>query len=425
MTSPIERLPAEVFDLIASGLALPAYQELRLASRQLHSLSISPFSKKYFTDVTTTLGSPSLDRLVNISKHGYFRESVVLLDIKVLTHRDYKLLTNIQKVGIYPPPKRFAVVPGIQQKHISGESTLYDDVLGRQYPQCITGRLTKVLECFPNCKKIRFRGHHSEPIGWQSIAMPFGDQLFRARCFEAVFDAIIASKIQLESLSMAKKKKGISLRKCADLTYPILHYSYSSSPQLQHCFAHLRSLTITTATAYTRAGPRGSGWEKELGLFIACAPNLRKLTLSLDRRGLVSHDSAAIIRSLALSCRLSSLETLHLTNCALQEVDLLQFLTTHAASLTCFHLTHVRLLSWDWESFWVSLQKIPGLRRVHLADLKGPSGRTHIFFGGDQKKSKCVLDVEKAGREMCELLDEVLAAVREDESNVPNGVHVV
>lgn len=413
MTSPIERLPVEVFDIIAASLDLPAYQHLRLSSRQLHSLSLSSFSKKYFTDVTTTLGSPSLDRLVNVSKHGYFRASVTLLDIKLLTHRDYKALTNIQKVGIYPPPKRFPVVPGVPRRDINGEATLYDDVLGRNFPQCITDRLTKALESFPNCQKIRFRAHHTEPIGWVSIPMPGGDQLFRARCFEAVFDAILASKIQLEEFSMAKRKGSVSLRKCVDLTYPILHYSYSSSPQLLHCFAHLKPLTVTTATAYSRGGMRRVGWEKELGVFVACAPNLKHLSLSLDRRGLVGHDSASVIRSLALSCRLQALQSFHITNCALHEVDLLQFLAAHATSLTSFNLTHARLLSWNWEAFWTSLKDVGGLRRIRLADLKGPSGGTHVFLWRDQKKPKLVLDVEKDGGDMSEMLDELVAVTQE------------
>ncbi|KAF2824895.1 hypothetical protein CC86DRAFT_48362 [Ophiobolus disseminans] len=419
MTSPVECLPVEVFDIIASGLDTPAYQQLRLTSRQLHLLTLSTFAKRCFSELTTTLGSPSLDRLVRVSKHGYFCKAVTFLDIKLLNHRDYMLLTNIHKVGIYPPPKRFSSVPGVKQEHISSEATLYDDVLGPQYPQCITARLTRALEGFPNLKRIRFRARYNDPNVWRSIAMPEGDQVFRTKCFQAVFDAILKSEIQLEDFSTAKQKRSTILSKSASLAYPALQFPFSTMPSLQHCFARLQSLKLAIVAAHN-GDSRIPGWENGLSQFLACAPDLRSLTLSLDRTRHVSHYSAAIIRSLALSCRLEALESFHLLNCSLHESDLIKYLITHAKSLTCISLSTMQLLTWNWETFWTSLQGLGALRRVHVACLEGVRGLV-TFRCGNSLKSKLVLDPQKAESSMGEMLEDLAAAVRGEGSWVPDA----
>jgi hypothetical protein len=407
MTSPIERVAVEVFDIIASSLDLVAFQHLRLTSRQLHLLSLSPFAKRYFSRLSTTLGSPSLDRLLAISKHGYFCGIVVQLDIKLLTHRDYKLLTNIQKVGIFPPPKRFPVVPGIKQEHVSGEATLYDDVSGRsaKYPGCITERLTRCLGNLKVLKNINLRTHRAEPAEWQALPIPGGDTLFRTRCFKAVFDAVLKSGIQLDEFGMAKQAK---TTKALNLAYPVLECLI---PSLGHCFEHLHCLSLAVVTA-SNGDARASG----ITQFIACAPNLKKLTLSLDRPALVSDPSATIIRSLA-ALHLPLLTTLHLLNCAVHEADLITFLVAHASSITSINLSGVRLLSWDWETFWDSLKGLDQLRRVRLARLHwDPSEMQFLWI--HRKKRKFVIDAHRARRPMCELLDDLVAAVRRERAHV-------
>jgi hypothetical protein len=89
MLSPIERLPVEVFDIIAANLHLPEFQNLRYASRQLHLFVYSSF-KHCFSDQTTTLGPSSIDRLVKIASHDHLRHAVKALHIRPLSHRDYE-----------------------------------------------------------------------------------------------------------------------------------------------------------------------------------------------------------------------------------------------------------------------------------------------------------------------------------------------
>lgn len=332
MSVPFERLPVEVFDIIAAYLDLPEYQALRLASQRLHLLSLSTFTKEYFTKLITTLGSPSLDRLVHVASHCHLSKFVTALEIRLLNHRDYKDLTKIARIGIFPPPKRFTKVSCIKSEHIAQESTLYDDVLHNRQPKCISEPLVRGLRRFVNLKGIRFRAHQIEPFGWLAGAMPEGDQVFRSRCLRAVLDAVVKSGVELESFSMGKEKGSISLSKCANVPYPALQLPVEYLQRLNACFSTLVSLTLSIVAEHG-AHHRLPGWENGVSHFISSAPNLKHLTLSLDRKFHVSQYGARIIRSLSDSTHLENLESLHLCNTTMHESDLAKFIKTHASTL--------------------------------------------------------------------------------------------
>ncbi|KAF2249235.1 hypothetical protein BU26DRAFT_519374 [Trematosphaeria pertusa] len=93
--------------MVIADLALPDYQALRLASKQLYTLTLMAFSSSFFSKRKTTLGTPSLIRLRRVSCCKHFAGSVSLLEVKLLNHSDYELLQQIDRVGIYPPPNRF------------------------------------------------------------------------------------------------------------------------------------------------------------------------------------------------------------------------------------------------------------------------------------------------------------------------------
>lgn len=408
MSSAFERLPLEVFDLIARNLTLPAYQSLRLASHRLNSLSFSSFSKNYFSELATTLGSGSLDRLVQIANHRYLSGAVQLLDIKILCHRDYKILTKINRIGICPPPKRFPKVPGVRSENISKECTLYDDVFSRNYPRCIVDRLVSSLRGFSKLSAFRFRAYHSEPFGWLSSAMPEGDHLFRARCFQAVLEAILKSEIQLSDFSLAKGRRTTHLRKCANLPYPSIQLPFRSLTAMRHCFARLESLTLTIVAAYN-GDSRVPGWEDGLSNILACAPELKSLMLSLDRKSRISHYSAAVIHSIALSCQLANLQSFHLLNCSLHQIDLAKFLTSHVITLTHIILANVRLLSGDWPSLWLLLLEFRSLSFLRLASLEGTKSPV-LFRKNEQERLKITLDAERSTRSMHDLLNDLIIA---------------
>ncbi|KAH7392167.1 hypothetical protein DE146DRAFT_132745 [Phaeosphaeria sp. MPI-PUGE-AT-0046c] len=417
MTSPIERLPVEVFETILSELDLDHYKKLRLSSRQLHSLSLSPFAKNYFSGVTTTLGSPSLNRLVNISNHAYFRHVVTQLNIKLLTYRDYKTLTAIRRVGIFPPPKRFPVVRGVRPTEIKEESTLYDDLKNLGHAKCITERLTRSLVNLENLKIVCFRALHTEPQGWAFRDMPVGDQIFRQRCLQAVLQCIIESGVQLEELSMAKRTrtKSNQVVKSADLECPAFQLHGSAASSLSHAFNHLQTLTLSLISKRDGSASTASG-DIYPSQFLACAPNLKHFTLKLDRGTNRSNDSAAVFRHFARFCRLSALETFHLSNGALFSTDLEQFLVPHAHSLCAITLYGVHILSGTWASIWTALKSFRILRRLTAVKLDDPDSITSL-----RKYQKKTLDVESSGNSMEDMLEALVVSSFADNST-PQGL---
>lgn len=410
MPSPIEWLPVEIFDVITVDLDLPAYQALRLTSRRLHLLSLSSFARKYFSELVTTLGSPSLDRLVNICRHRYLSSAVALLDIKLLNHEDYKALTKVSRIGTWPPPKRFSRMPAVKREHISGESTFYIEVFSSDYPDCIVDRLVRSLKGFRNLKAIRFRTYNLEPFEWRATTMPLSDQLFRTRCFQAVLDAIIKSEVDLQEFSMAKVKKS-AISKCADIPHPTMLLSARHLGRLRSRFSNLTTLTLSIV-AGCDGDARTPGWENGLGKLIATAPNLKHLALSLDRNCRVSRYSATVLHSLALSCRLSKLNEFQLYNCLIHEEDLMIFVNAHSASLSKLVFADIHLLTGSWHSLWVALKTLGKLQCLRLATLEGTNSPV-MFRGRVKERFKTTLNARKSGRPMTDMLDSLIASCDE------------
>lgn len=405
MTSPFECLPTEVFDIIAAHLDLPEYQTLRLTSQRLHLLSLSTFNKKYFTKVITTLGSPSLDRLVNVANHSHLSRLVTTLEIRLLNHRDYKDLGKIARIGIFPPPKRFPKVSCVRNQDISRESTLYDDVLANRQAKCITERLTRGLQGLENLTAICFRAHQIEPLGWKTIAVPEGDETFRSRCFRAVLDAVVKSGIALETFNMGKEK-GYILNKSPNVPYPALQLPLEYLQRLRAPFSGLKSLTLSVVAAHN-GHHRLPGWENGLGRFISSALNITHLSLSLDRKAQVSQYGARIVRSLSDALQLEYLESLHICNTTVHESDLAKLVKVHAETLQRINLTNIVLLTGNWLVLLNTFKGVKGLQTLRLAHIEGV-GSPVQSRQRDKERRKLTLDINKNERAMAEMLDEVI-----------------
>ncbi|KAF9690801.1 hypothetical protein EKO04_011186 [Ascochyta lentis] len=418
MTSPFECLPAEVFDTIAASLNLPEYQTLRLTSQRLHLLTLSTFTKKYFSKLITTLGSPSLDRLVSVASHTHLSQSVTTLEIRLLNHRDYKDLTKITRIGIFPPPKRFPKVSCIRSEHIVQESTLYDDVLANRQGRCITERLARGLLRLDNLKAIRFRAHQIEPLGWKTIAVPEGDDVFRSRCLRAVFDALVKSGIELETFSMGKEKSFASFSKCANVPYPALQLPLEYLQRLRPCLQGLETLTLSIVSQHN-GHHRLPGWENGVSRFISTAPGLRHLTLSLDRKCQVSQYGARIVRSLSDSIHLQNLESFHLCNTTVHESDLAKLVKTYAETLQQLVLTNVCLLTGNWVALLSTFKLAQHLRYLRLASIDG-AGSPMQCRQRDKERPKVTLTAGEQGPRMRDLLDELRRACMD----VPISVYV-
>ena len=397
-----------MFEIIVSDLSLDAFLALRIASRLINHLSFSSFAQKYFSKLNTTLGSASLDRLVHISKHDYLSQAVTVLDIRLLAHRDYKLLKQISRLGKFPVPKRFPKLSGVRPEDSTQEATLYDDVLKSEFPRFIIDRLSFSLRAFSKLKSIRFRTCHTEPHGWRSTTMPEGDQLFRSKCFYAVVNAIIKSEVTLEEFSMARGKRLTTLSRCANLIYPTLALPFASFNALQFSFANLKSLTLSIITAHN-GNARVPGWENGISSVIATAPSLENLALSLDRDCSISHYSAAVIHSLALSCRIPNLQIFQLVNSSLHEGDLVSFMKEHTEKLSQIILSDIRLLTGSWTSLWTSFQSFHNLQCLRLASLEGTQNPV-LFRRRNKERLKITLDSQKAERSMTSMLDDLINA---------------
>ncbi|KAJ4993610.1 hypothetical protein SVAN01_00664 [Stagonosporopsis vannaccii] len=401
MTSPFECLPAEVFDIVAAYLDLPGHQTLRLTSQRLHLLSLSSFKKRYFAKLITTLGSPSLDRLLHVATHTHLSPVVTTLEIRLLNHRDYKDLTKIARIGIFPPPKRFPKVSCVRTQDMAQEATLYDDVLANRQSKCITDRLSRSLARLPNLSTLRIRAHHPEPLGWEKVAIPDGDCVFRTRCVRAVLDAMMLSgpTLRLQTLSLAKEK-GHTPSKLLNAPYPALQLSLDLLQRLRAPLATLQHLSLSVMAAQSAPDHhhhRLPGWENSLPRFVACAPALTFLTLSLDRKTCVSEHGARIVRALSDSLRLEHLETLHLCNASAHESDVAKLVKTHAQTLSEVGLGNVRLLTGKWSGVFGALKAVPGLATVRFVGLEG-GGRPGSFRRRrDRERRKMVFERGKEG----------------------------
>jgi hypothetical protein len=400
MLSPLERLPVEVFDLIVANLHLPEYQTLRLASRQLRLLTFSTFTKQYFAERTTTLGSISLDRLITVASHDHLRYAVKTLHIRLLNYHDYKTLRDISRVGKFPPPKRFRRVLGVRDEHITDEAKTYEDVVKNGCPKRILNGLATALRGCSNLKTLRFRLNNADR------GKPHkGDELFRAKCFQVVLEALAESKVKLEKLGTAKGKRRMIFYKSANPPYSALQLSLQTSQALQYCFSDLESLTLTVL-CNCEGGARLPGWENSIGNFIANAPKLKDLALSLDPQLHLSRYEAAVIRSMATSCRIKKLECFHLIIGMLHAEDLITFLRAHG-SLRQLTFSDLHLLTGTWTSIWASMKDLTELRCVRLASLSDASD--YIVVSACDRP-KITLDVNKDKRPMPDMLDDLIAA---------------
>jgi hypothetical protein len=248
--------------------------------------------------------------------------------------------------------------------------------------------------------------HHNEPLDWKTIAIPEEDAVFRSRCLRAVLDAVVKSGVELETFSMGKEKSSVSLSKCANVPYPALQLPVEYVQRLGSCFSNLESVTLSIISDHHRTH-RLPGWENALSRFISSAPNLKHLTLSLDRKVQVSHHSARIVRSLSDSVYIEGLESLYLCNTTAHESDLAKLVKTHAAPLQRLNLANVCILTGNWLALLTSFKSVHNLSSLRLADIEGRSSPVQ-FRHREKERQKVTLDTTKNERTMDQMLDDLI-----------------
>jgi hypothetical protein len=391
MTSQIERLPVELFELVAASLELLSCKNLRLTSQRLRFLIHPLFVECAFSRLKTTLGSPSLGRLVNVSRCENLRGAVKVLQIQLLTSSDYHTLAAISRVGRFPPPKRFPRVPGIQDRHVHDEATTLKYVLESRYPTRLYDSLVKALRGFTNLEAVHFYPRNDQPAACRRLISE-DDRLFRSRCFQVVVDAIVQTNVRLLEFRMAKCRRGTALHKEATLPFSVLNVPAQSLHALCHRFSHLQTLTISVLTVYDDIS-QVPGWQKWIASIVATAPKLRNLTLSLDRSAYV----ASAFRSLASSCTCPNLQVFQLMFCALHADDLVSMISSHSATLRRALFSDLRLVTGTWLSILHALKECKKLEHLRLSSL---SEENHPI----QR-----LDVRRENRDMAGMLEEIIA----------------
>lgn len=410
MPSPIESLPVELFDIILSNLDLAAYQSIRLSSRLLHLLSFSAFTDHYFSKLKTSLSASALERLIAIAGHQRFQHRVTSLDIRLLNFQEIGTLREISRIGIFPPPKRFAKLR-FRPQQIADEVSLYDSVTPTITSKCIADRLSRALKGFKKLTIIKFRAHSTNSPAPDGL-MHETDNLFRVRSFQAVIDAIVTSKIQLHEFRMAKSDRFVSQSKCANVPYRAFHLPLRTFQALEQQFSNLHSLSLSVSSA-TNGQSRDPAWEYALRNFVSSAPSLRHLALSFDSYQLNPNSTTRIFHSIAQSRGLELLQSFHLANCKVHEKDLVTFLTTHTETLQHLSLTDVQFVAGDWSRLWTCLWAVASLGYLRL-DLPDRTDFPTMLRGSMQGRLKMTLDSQKARRPMSELLVDLAEALHLD-----------
>lgn len=410
MPAPMERLPVELLDLVVHCLTLPNYQSLRLVSRQIYALTLSTFSSRYFSKRTTTLSTPSLARLLQVSA-SHLSPSVSLLDIKLLNHEDYQSLYKISRVGIYPPPKRFQQVANIRPQDISREYALFDHMRLNDDPKDVVRSLGHALEQLSQVRTVRLR------VNDETLQSNFpGEQdeeeeysMFVHACFRAIIAAIIRSGAKLHDFSVIKGTKVRPSTKSANLIHPAFKFSFPMFLSLSKAFSSLRSLRLSIRTDY-HGNSRVPGWQNGISQFIATASALEELTICFPPTDTEPAFKAAVMQSLASSLDLPKLKIMQLYGSVVDEQALSNFAKVHS-SLRQITLTDVRLLNGSWSAYLRTCRASLNLETLRLAFLQQSEVPRDIWWNrGNRRKSKLVMDTTDNAeqRSMNEMLTEAI-----------------
>ncbi|KAL5420409.1 hypothetical protein PMIN04_006482, partial [Paraphaeosphaeria minitans] len=387
-------LPQELVDLIVVHLSLQDRQALRLASKQLYALTFTTFSNTYFSRRVTTLGVPSLSRLVQLSAHPNLSGCVYLIDIKLLNYEDYGNLREIDRVGIYPPPKRLQRVPQVKIGDISQECKLLDYMRTHKDPKAVVHPLSRALKGFRNVKTIRFRVNGLTLYGNPYIsAEDEVYQYFLSACFTAVLDAIIRSGVRLQEFTLIKNTTIRPLSKSANLDYSAFNLPIPFMFSLKSAFTFLKSLRLSIRTHHN-GNSRVAGWEKGVAQVIATASSLEKLTICLQATDSKPWFRAAVIQSICRSVQLPMLKSLQLYGCVVDELDLIALIKTHTSSLRRLLISDTELRSGAWSSILNTFKEDLDLDLLRLQYLQQNTAPRVVRWFPDHIRNSSKLNID-------------------------------
>ncbi|PVH98279.1 hypothetical protein DM02DRAFT_52095 [Periconia macrospinosa] len=399
MRAPIECLPLELIDLIVAQFSLSDYQSIRLSSKHLVYLTLSSFCDRFFTRRTTTLASPSLDRLLRVSKCRHLADKVLFLDVKLLNRADYESLQQISRVGIYPPPKRFPRVPHVKLDDIKQEAELFEYMRHSKDPKTVTDKLARALRHLRNLRTVRMRVNGATLSSVPSEV--YDDHEFLAASFRAVSGALLKSELMIEQLYTSKGTSIRATTKSANLNYS----AFILPVPLTQAFCSLRSLSLSLCT--DSIDSRVPGWERNISRFISAAPALEELVLCTQLNYGMYQWRIAVVRSLARSVRLSNLRNLQLHGFHVSEADMKAFIHAHSHALRNVTIRKCHMQEGTWGSLIASFKGLD-LEYLRMVKLQQESIPKHMYWTphGGGKRNKIVLDIR--GKLPSKRMDEML-----------------
>ncbi|KAJ4360843.1 uncharacterized protein N0V89_001410 [Didymosphaeria variabile] len=397
MTSKMERLPQELVDLIYLYISPTDRCTLRLVSKQLYFLTLTNFGNTVFSKRVTTLGVASLSQLLQASGHPQFSGCVNLLDVKLLNYEDYGNLQKIDRVGIYPPPKRLPKVPQVKTGDIRRESKLLEYMRTHQDPTAVIHPLARALKRLRNLKTIRLRVNGLTLYGnLHILAEDDVYQSFMSACFRAVLEAIVRSGVKLQEFTLIKGNSVRPMSKSANLDYRAFTFSFPLFQSLGHAFSCLKSLRLSIRTD-PKTNSRSQGWETGVTNFITTAPALETLTLCMDPIDCKPQFRATMMRSIFSTVELPMLNSLQLYGCAVDELDLVAMIKTHASSLRRLLISDTELRPGTWRSILNLLKNELDLEYLRLQYLQQIPQSIRWFAEETKHTGKLIIDAGKSG----------------------------
>ncbi|KAL1600601.1 Protein-lysine N-methyltransferase efm4 [Paraconiothyrium brasiliense] len=397
MTSKMERLPQELVDLIYLYISHADRCALRLVSKQLYFLTLTNFGNTVFFKRVTTLGVASLNQLLQASGHAQFSGCVTLLDVKLLNYEDYDNLVKIDRVGIYPPPKRLPRVPQVKTGDIRQESKLLEYMRTQQDPTAVIHPLARALKRFRNLKTIRLRVNGLTLYGnLHILAEDEVYQSFMSACFRAVLEAIVRSGVKLQEFTLIKGNSVRPMSKSANLDYRAFALSFPLFQSLGNAFSGLKSLRLSIRTD-PKTDSRSQGWEIGVKDFITTTSALETLTLCMDPIDCKPHFRATMMRSICRSVNLPMLKSLQLYGCAMDELDLVTLMKTHAPTLRRLLISDAELRSGTWRSILNLLKNDLGLEYLRFQYLQQIPQSIRWFAEDTKQTGKLIIDATKSG----------------------------
>ncbi|KAF3917676.1 hypothetical protein AA313_de0208784 [Arthrobotrys entomopaga] len=410
------RLPVELFENVIQDLDLPSINNLRLSCKTLVEKSLQSFSKRYISNQYTDLSQESLHRLTVLSQHPIFGKAVknliIVAAIFDLSIAEGMLKTKTKTIRESRGAIHSVSYPQCTEQELADAQADVDWLRARQTERdqlgsdTVAASLAELLTAFGSLQGIYLRvdivqgrrtptGSRSPTQEWISIWK------VAAQFFDISMIAIARSGVKLDSLSIYRETRGISVPTFTIQT--LLHKVDLEA--FKETGKHIKKFTINTSTRvpidaasvreaaeqleganrayhevfgssvglYTKESPEAQAEENFTGLarLLSTMPNLTVLDIHMRDclRNNGSELYEKVFRLIVQETYFPNLQEVGLRGLSMTEETLLEFLRKHGTALREIHLQSVTLTSGGWVPIFKQFEQMPVLDRLDLSNL--------------------------------------------------------